>query len=191
MPKTKIFKRYRRKEVTDYGKRLNLLKSGVPRLVVRVSSKNILAQLVAYSPDGDKILFAVSTKSVEKLGWKGSRNNLPAAYLLGKLLAKKTAGKIKEAILDIGKARSVAHSRVYSVVKGAIDGGIKIPIGDSAVPSNDRISGMHIKAYAEKLAKESAEKYKKVFSAYLSKGLKPETLPNHFNEIKAKVEGVK
>jgi len=188
MPVKRFFKKYQRKDKTDYGQRLSLLKSGTPRLVVRISSKNIIAQIVEYVPEGDKILTAISTKSLEKLGWKGSRSNTPAAYLLGCLLAKKTT--VKEAILDIGKRRSVHHSKMYALVKGAIDGGLNIPADESAFPSEERIEGNHIKAYAEKLAKDNPESYQKLFSLYIKNGIKPETLPEHFKDIKSKIEGV-
>ncbi len=70
MDKKKIFKSYRRKEKTNYKKRLSLLKSEKVRLVVRISNKNIYAQFVEYVPTGDKILFASSSHEIEKKGWK-------------------------------------------------------------------------------------------------------------------------
>ncbi len=190
MAEKHFFKEYRRKAKTDYGARLGLLKSGLPRLVVRVSSKNIIAQLVDYDPKGDKILCAVSTKSLEKLGWKGSRTNMPCAYLLGLLLAKKTSGKVKKAILDMGKKRSVYHSRIYAVTKGVIDGGIEIPANEKSFPGEDRLNGKHIQQYAEKLQKENNEKYNKLYSLYLKNSIKPESIQNHVDEIKSKIEGV-
>ncbi|MFT4297565.1 MAG: 50S ribosomal protein L18 [Candidatus Woesearchaeota archaeon] len=189
MPKKRFFKKYKRQDKTDYNKRLDLLKSGLTRLVVRISSKNIIAQLVDYEPSGDKVVAAVSTKNIEKLGWKASRTNLSAAYLLGYLLAAKSKGKVKKAIFDIGKRRSLLHSRVYAVVKGAIDGGIEIPVQEDIFPSEERIQGNHIKAYAENLAKEDKPRYEKLFSLYLKNNLKPETLPEHFQEIKSKIKG--
>lgn len=191
MVQKRFYKTFKRKEKTDYGKRLNMLKSGKTRLIVRITSKNILAQLVKFSVKGDVVAFAASTKSLEKKGWKCSRTNLSAAYLLGYLLAKKASGKVTEAILDIGKRGSVAGSKIYAVVKGVIDGGVKIPLGEDVLPSDDRIKGMHIKAYAELLAKENKEKYSKVFSAYLKNNIKPELVPTYFEKMKATIEGVK
>jgi len=190
MATKRFFKNYRRHEKTDYRKRLNLLKSGETRLVVRINSKNIIAQLVNYESAGDKVVSAVSTKSLEKLGWKGSRSNIPAAYLLGYLLAKKSVSKVKSAILDIGKRPSVLHSRIYALVKGVIDGGVSIATSDEIFPEEARLKGEHIKSYAEKLSSEDKDKYNKLFSLYLKNNLKPETLPAHFEEIKSKIEGV-
>ncbi len=188
MGKTRFYKKYRRSEKTDYNSRLSLLKSGKPRLIVRISSRNITAQIVEYVPSGDKILCGVSTKSIEKeYGWKGPRSNIPVAYLLGLLLAKKT--DIKEAILDIGKRRSIHHSKLYAVVKGAIEGGLDVPASDAVFPSVERINGEHVKAYAETLKSENKEKYDKMFSGYLANGLKPEDLPANLADIKSKIIG--
>ena len=54
--------RYRRREagLTDYRRRLKLLRGGKPRAVVRVSNTQIVCQLVDYEPDGDKVLAASS-----------------------------------------------------------------------------------------------------------------------------------
>ncbi|MFT4303251.1 MAG: 50S ribosomal protein L18 [Candidatus Woesearchaeota archaeon] len=176
---------YRRKEKTDYNKRLNLLKSGLPRLVVRVSLKNITVQIVEYSPEGDKILSAVSTKHIADLGWKGSLTNLSAAYLLGMLIAKKT--KVKKAVLDIGLKRSVTHSKIYSLVKGANDAGLEVPVDESMYPEEERIKGEHVVNYVKSLSKEN---YEKIFSGYKKRNFKPEEMSTHFNEIKSKIEGV-
>jgi large subunit ribosomal protein L18 len=60
-------------------------------------------------------------------------------------LAKKalSAGHT-EAILDIGLAASSPGSRVFAALKGMIDGGLEIPHGDSVLPQEDRINGVHI-----------------------------------------------
>jgi len=41
---------------TDYRKRLSLVKSRLPRLVVRKSLKNTLAQIIEFHENGDKII---------------------------------------------------------------------------------------------------------------------------------------
>jgi len=182
----KQFRKYKRSEKTDYAKRLSLLKSGVPRLVVRITQKNLYAQLVEYAPKGDKMLFSYSSASLIKVGWKGTGNSIPAAYLVGYSLGKKASSKVKEAIVDIGKRRSVEHSRIYAIVKGAIDAGLKINAEEKVFPTADRIEGKHISSYAEKL-KQDKEKYEKTFSAYLKKGLSPDKLSDHFQDIKSKI----
>jgi large subunit ribosomal protein L18 len=189
MSQKKFFKKNRRNEKTDFNSRLKMLKSAKSRLIVRLSNKNIIAQVAEYTGGSDKIIIAVSTKSLEKIGWKGSKTNLPAAYLLGYLLGKKASSKVKEAILDLGKRRSVLHSRIYAVVKGVIDGGVHVPAEDIVFPEEDRISGEHIKNYAMLLIEQDKETYSKKFSLYLKNDVKPEDLPNHFKQIKLKIDG--
>ncbi|MEM5812771.1 MAG: 50S ribosomal protein L18 [Candidatus Aenigmatarchaeota archaeon] len=179
-----MFRKLKRRleKKTDYYQRLGLLKSKLPRLVVRKSLKNILAQVVEYKPQGDHVITSAISKELRKYGWKGG-NNLPAAYLTGLLVglkAKKLG--IKKMILDIGLQRSTKGSRIYALAKGCLDAGIEIPIGKDVLPSEDRISGKHIEDYA-KLLKEKGF-YEKFFSKTLKEGLKPEDMSKHFEEVK-------
>jgi large subunit ribosomal protein L18 len=50
----------------------------------------------------------------------------------------------------------------------------------------ERIGGAHIASYAKSLAGEH-DVYKRRFSAYLNRGLKPEELSGHFEEIRKAV----
>jgi hypothetical protein len=54
------------------------------------------------------------------------------------------------------------------------------------LPDEKRIKGVHVAEYA-KLLSSSPEAYQKRFSARLSKGLKPEELSTHFEQVKAKI----
>jgi large subunit ribosomal protein L18 len=120
---------YRRKREgkTDYKKRLALLKSGSHRLVVRKSVDNISAQIVEYHPDGDKVIASAHSRELIGKGWKLSRKSVPAAYLTGLLLGKK-AKEDGEIIADFGMHPSTPGSRLYAVVKGALDAGIKVKV---------------------------------------------------------------
>ena len=143
------FKR-REEGKTDYQRRLKLLKSGKPRLVVRKSLNYITAQIVEFTTKGDKTIISATSKELKKLGWNFAADNLPAAYLTGMIIAKKCKEKnISEVILDIGLYASTKGNRIYAVVKGAVDGGLKIPVSEEILPSEDRISGKHI-TYLEK-----------------------------------------
>jgi large subunit ribosomal protein L18 len=155
MPK-KIVMPYRRKQEgrTDYRKRLVLLKSGLSRLVIRVSNKSVQAQLVQYHADGDKIIATARATDLKKLGWKSATGNTPAAYLTGALLAnklKQSKAVVGDVIVDIGLQKHHPGGRIYAVVKGAIDAGLNVRVSDEALPSDERISGAHIN---ESLAKE-------------------------------------
>jgi len=74
--------RRRKEKATDYRKRLALVKSGKPRMVVRRSNKHVLVQIVEFDPNGDKVLVSVNSKNLKKFKW-ASRRNLPTAYLTG------------------------------------------------------------------------------------------------------------
>jgi large subunit ribosomal protein L18 len=80
---------YRRARLgkTNYRLRLKLLLSQKPRLVARLSSKNAMAQLITFEPAGDKVVATANSNQLAKLGWKGNKGNLSAAYLVGMLLA--------------------------------------------------------------------------------------------------------
>lgn len=157
------FKR-RRLGKTDYDKRLKLLFSKKPRLVVRRSLKYIRAQIIEFSKEGDKTLVTANSKELKKLGWDFACDNLPAAYLTGLLIGKKAGErKIGEAILDSGLHTSTKGNRVYALVKGAVDAGLKVPVDESILPSEDRIKGLHITKYLDKfkLLTERFEEIKK------------------------------
>jgi large subunit ribosomal protein L18 len=183
--------RRKREDKTNYKTRLRLLLSGQPRLVARLSSKNVIVQLIGDNAPGDKVLASASTKQLAKLGWKGNGGNTSAAYLAGLLLASKAKkAKITEAIFDIGIQTSKGGSRLYAVLKGAIDGGLSVPASEEIFPTNDRITGKHIQAHAKEMKSKEPEKYKKYFSLYLKKGLNPEEITQHFETIKKKIEAI-
>jgi len=157
-PTHKMQFRRRRESTTDYKKRLALLKSGKPRLVVRKSLKYIRAQIIGYDKSGDKTVASVVSNELRGLGWKFACDNLPAAYLTGMLIAKKAASKkITEVVLDSGLYTSTKGSRVYAVVKGASDAGLKVPHKADMLPAEDRISGKHIASHNKKFSEMPAE----------------------------------
>jgi large subunit ribosomal protein L18 len=158
----------RRLGKTDYKKRLKLLLSKKPRLVVRKSLKYIRAQIVEFAKEGDKTLAAASSEELKKLGWKFACDNLPAAYLTGLLIGKKALKKgIKEAILDAGLYHSTSGSRIYAVVKGALDAGLKVPVAEKVLPKEERIKGLHIASYLEKF-KNLPDEFEKIKQKILS-----------------------
>ena len=141
---------YRRKREgkTNYKKRMNILSSGIPRLVIRKSLKNITAQIIGYEPKGDKVLACASSKEIMKLGWKFSGCNTPCAYLVGYLAGKKAKEKkINEAVLDLGLYQPIKGSKFYAALKGAVDAGLNIPHEESVIPKQERIKGKHIADY--------------------------------------------
>lgn len=140
--------------------------------------------------EGDNTLCAVSSRNLSgKNGWKGSAKNVPSAYLtgyqLGKLAQKK---KISDVTVYSGVSRFVHGSRIAAFLGGAKDAGLNLQFDETILPDAKRIAGDHIKEYAMKLAQEDSRRYHDRFSKILSRGLKPEDYPNHFEEIKAAIE---
>jgi large subunit ribosomal protein L18 len=176
---------------TNYKKRYRYVLSGKPRLVVRKKNNIIIAQIVEYEPNGDKVLITKTTYDLRKLGYKGHLNNISAAYLLGYMIGKLAKSKgVEECILDIGLHTPHHGGAIFSVLKGAVDAGLNIPHDEVCFPSEERIQGKHIEEYAKLLKEEDEEKYKRQFSRYLKNGLKPEEFSKHFEEIKAKIDEV-
>ncbi|MCD6089802.1 50S ribosomal protein L18 [Candidatus Bathyarchaeota archaeon] len=181
--------RRRREGKTDYHRRKKLLISGLPRLVARKTNKHIIAQIVEASIEGDRVLASAHSSELrKKFGWLGSLKNLPAAYLTGLLCGYRALKRnVKKAILDIGLQTPSKGARVFAVMKGCIDAGIEIPHGEEILPSEERIEGRHISDYASMLS-STPEVYSKRFSEYISRGLRPENIVEHFSAVKKKIE---
>ncbi len=149
----RTLKRRRREAKTDYKLRLGLLKSGKTRIVIRRSNKYFIVQAVESNEAQDKVIKGVTSKDLISQGWdikfKGSLKSIPAAYLTGLLLAKNL--KNKEAILDLGMTKTINGNRVYAVIKGLIDGGLKINANEKVFPSEERLSGKHMKEEIQKM----------------------------------------
>jgi large subunit ribosomal protein L18 len=148
----RTLKRRRRESKTDYKLRLGLLKSGKARIVVRKTNKYFIIQAVESKEAQDKVLVGVNSRDLLKQGWDakaaGSMKSLPAGYLTGLLFAKKVkdAKQDKEYLIDLGLNRTIHGNRIYAVVKGLVDGGLKVNVGDEKVfPSAERLAGEHLK----------------------------------------------
>ena len=140
-------KKRKKQKKTDYKARMALLKSEMLRIVVRKTNKYIIIQAVETHQAQDKIFAGINSKELMKKGWdkkyKGSLKSVPAAYLTGLMLAEKI--KNKKFILDIGLALHSPKNRIYSAVKGLVDGGVDIRADKNIFPSQERIIGEHLK----------------------------------------------
>ena len=179
----KVKFRRRREGKTDYRKRLALLKSGKPRMVVRRTNRYIVVQFVKYNPRGDEVIAHAFSKELSKFGWPYSGKSVPAAYLTGYLAAlrAKKAG-IEEAILDIGRFPSTKGSRLYAAMKGALDAGLEIPHSEEILPEEERIRGEHISSWASSL-KEDPDFFQRQFSDYLRRDADPTKITEVFEEV--------
>ena len=183
-PRYRLGFRRKREGRTNYRKRLKLLQSLKPRLVIRKSSNHINVQLLEFSERGDIVITSSHSKELKKYGWLGGTSNLAAAYLTGLLCGQKAKQKVKEAVLDIEFTMPIKGCKVFAALKGVIDAGIEVPHGEDVFPSQERIKGAHIANYAGTL-KDKKEK----FSKYLERGLDPTSISKHFDEVAAKIKG--
>jgi large subunit ribosomal protein L18 len=176
-----------RSDKTNYRKRAALLIGRHSFVTVKVSDQNVAAQVLKPTPTGDIIIASAHSRELAKQDWKGAFNNLPACYLTGLLMGKKTLEKgVKNAVLYIGKDHFT--SRVAACLKGIVDSGVTMPVSEESLPLEERITGRHIAKYASTL-KEDQEEYNSRFSAILKNGLKPEDYPTHFEEVRSKISG--
>ena len=159
----KTFRR-RKEGKTNYRKRLALLKSKKPRVIVRKSNKIIRIQFALYEPHGDKVVVSSLSSELKKYGWDHSFSNTPSAYLAGYIAGKRALKKgIKEGVLDIGLHTPRKGARIFAALKGVVDAGVDVPYGEEIVPSEDRLYGKHID---ENLAEKVEEVKKKIEDEY-------------------------
>ena len=145
--------RRRREGKTDFYQRQRLIVSGRNRMVIRKTNRHIIIQLVAAKMGGDYTLVHVNSKELENYGYKGYLGNTPAAYLAGMLFAVRAqkAG-YTDAIADLGLQVASAGARVFAAIKGAVEAGLEIPVGEEILPDDDRCNGTVIAEYDEKFA---------------------------------------
>jgi large subunit ribosomal protein L18 len=142
-PRYRVARRRRREGKTDYRKRINLIKSGEPRAVVRRSARSISVQFVKYNPKGDEVIVCANGLELEKFGWNKSAANTQAAYLTGYLAGKraKSVG-VESAVLDIGLYSPTRGSKIFASLKGLIDAGVNVPHNENILPTQERITGV-------------------------------------------------
>ncbi len=150
--------RRRRKQKTNYKQRLKLLKSDLPRLVVRTSNKHTRVHLSLYNNEGDENSSQTVSKELAEYGWENHTGNLPAAYLTGFLAAKKSDKD--KAVLDTGLKEKNKGGRMFAAVQGAKDAGLEIPVGEKMVPSEERLMGEHIEEITGENVRENVEEVK-------------------------------
>lgn len=153
----KLYDYRRRKQLkTNYKKRFALLKSRLPRIVVRVTNTRFILQYVLHAPQGDQVKVTVGSQVLNKIGLKSYKNRLAgylAGYYFGKIvIAKKLK---KEGILDLGMQRAHSKGKLFSALKGMLDAGLVIPHSEEVLPTKEMILG-------GKTEKDLAEYLKKI-----------------------------
>jgi len=139
-PTYEVAFRRRKEKKTNFKKRLALVKSEKPKMVVRRSNKYITIQFVEFKPAGDKTIFSLSGNKLEKLYKWPSKRNVWSAYLSGLYAGKEASKKgVKEFVLDIGMRTPSKGSVVFAALQGAVDAGLKTSYNEEKVPK-DKLS---------------------------------------------------
>lgn len=159
-PRYHVKPRRRREGLTDYRKRLRLLRSGKIRMVVRKSIKNTQIQLVEYKEGGDNILVSANSGELtSKYNWRFSTSTTPAAYLTGLLAGARAKKKgISECVLDCGRYQPVTGSKIFASVKGIVDAGVECPYNEEKIPAEDRLMGKHLDSNVSTIVNEIKDK---------------------------------
>mmetsp|Transcript_11725 Transcript_11725/g.31553 ORF Transcript_11725/g.31553 Transcript_11725/m.31553 type:complete len:302 (-) Transcript_11725:453-1358(-) len=164
--------RRRREGKTDYfaRKRLtiqdkNKYATSKYRMVVRITNKDIVCQIIDSKIQGDVVVAAAYAHELPRYGIKVGLTNYAACYATGLLLARRTLQKfgLDEAyegqtepdgemyqveenddgprpftcVLDVGLVRTTTGNRVFGALKGAVDGGLDIPHSEKRFPGYD------------------------------------------------------
>lgn len=164
--------RRRREGKTDYYARKRLVnqdknKYNTPkhRLVVRITNRDVIAQVVYSKLDGDIVRESAYAHELPSFGFKVGLTNYAACYAVGLLLARRMLKQLKldeaykgaevvtaemyeveandegprpfRCFLDIGLQRASTGARIFGVLKGAVDGGLAVPHSEKRFPGYD------------------------------------------------------
>ena len=111
---------------------------------INITNENIQVQISKPEISGDKVIASAHSRFLLKDGWKGSRKNIPAAYLTGYFAGKKALSKgVDNAIIYSGTRKYT--QRMAAAVKGVVDSGLKVPSNEDTFPPEERINGDHLK----------------------------------------------
>jgi len=164
--------RRRREGKTDYQARRRMViqdknKYNSPkyRLVVRITNKDVICQVVHAKIIGDVTICSAYAHELPKYGLEVGLTNYAACYCTGLLVARRLLKKLEldedyegqaepdgemflveeegdnrpfTCVLDVGLVRTTTGNRVFGALKGAVDGGLNIPHSEKRFPGYDR-----------------------------------------------------
>merc|ERR1712196_386626 len=104
------------------------------------------------------------------------------------------------ALLDVGLIRTTTGNKVFGALKGAADGGLKIPHSEKRFPGYDRegkdfdaethkkyIFAGHVTEYMELLEEEDPDRYAQQFAKFIEKELEGDGLEDMYTECHKKI----
>jgi len=198
------------------------------RLVVRFTNTDVICQIASPKIQGDLVTCAAYAHELPRYGVPVGLTNYAAAYCTGLLLARRHLTKLGlaakylgkeepdgedylvepleegprpfQAYLDVGLARTTTGSRIFGVLKGALDGGLNIPHSETRFFGYNRsdkaldakklrkaIFGGHVSDYMKLLSSENPEKYKKQFSRYIKASITPGKVEDMYKAAHKKI----
>jgi large subunit ribosomal protein L5e len=198
------------------------------RLVVRITNSDVIAQIVYATIDHDVVLSAAYSHELPRYGIPLGLTNYAAAYATGLLIARRVLTKLNLAdkyvgvkdpngefylvednadgprpfnvLLDVGLARTSTGARVFAVLKGAVDGGLKVPHKTKRFPGYDAesdkfdaatlrkyILGGHVADYMRSLKEEDEERYKKQFARFIAAGIDADKVEAMYKKAHASI----
>jgi large subunit ribosomal protein L5e len=107
--------------------------------------------------------------------------------------------------LDVGLIRTIPGSRVFGILKGAVDGGLHVPHSVRKFPGYkepeergqdyeydapahlERILGNHVSEYMEMLQEEDPERYKMAFSSFIENDIEADGIEDMYKECHTKI----
>jgi len=183
------------------------------RLICRITNKKVICQIAYATIIGDRVLCQATSTELEKYGVPGGFTNYAACYATGLLIARRALDivgladaitgvaeadaeefhvedesnerKPFKVILDVGLIRTISGSRVFGILKGAVDGGLHVPHSVAKFPGYtepeekgadyqydaaahlERILGTHVQEYMDMLKEEDPERYKFQFAKFI------------------------
>ncbi|GFN40329.1 MAG: 50S ribosomal protein L18 [Nitrosopumilaceae archaeon] len=143
MTYSRILRRLREKK-TNYRRRKALLMSRRNFVTVHISNENTSVQIHKPELTGDKVIASAHSRILMGKGWKGSRKNIPAAYLTGYIAGKKALLVGSKSVILYSGTRKYTQ-RMAAALKGLVDAGLQVPANEKTFPSKDRIQGKHLK----------------------------------------------
>lgn len=220
----------RRKMVTQDKNKYNTPKF---RLITRITNKKIICQIAYATIQGDRILCQATSTELEKYGVPAGHTNYAACYATGLLIARRALDLVGMAdsitgveeataeefhveeeenerrpfkvILDVGLIRTIPGSRVFGILKGAVDGGLHIPHSVKNFPGYkepedrggdyeydapahlERILGTHVQEYMEMLQEEDPERYKVAFAKYIENDIEPDGIEEMYKSCHSSI----
>lgn len=203
------------------------------RLITRITNSKVICQIAYATIQGDRILCQATSKELEKYGVPCGHTNYAACYATGLLIARRALDLVGLAdsitgveectaeeyhveeedsdrrpfkvILDVGLIRTIPGSRVFGILKGAVDGGLHIPHSVRNFPGYkepeekgqdyeydagahlERILGNHVQEYMEMLQEEDPERYKVAFSKFIENDIEPDGVEDMYKECHEKI----